>query len=68
MRTPRPHWTTATEVRDILPVDIDAHRCGGLIDIYCATDDLVHQRLRITHDQAVALVAKLTHQLLKDNA
>jgi hypothetical protein len=62
--TPRPHWTTA-QIHDILPVDIDAHAVGGLIDVYADDNSLVHHRLRLTHEQAARLVAKISHQLMR---
>ncbi|QEN13462.1 hypothetical protein ACRDU6_12995 [Mycolicibacterium sp. ELW1] len=64
MSAPRPHWTTA-QIHDILPVDIDAHAVGGLVDLYIDDNSLVYQRIRLTLDQAGVLVAKISHQLLK---
>lgn len=67
MTPPRLHWTTA-QVQDILPVDIDAHAVGGLIDVYVDTNQIAHQRVRLTVDQAVGLVAKISRELLKGHA
>ncbi|APE18272.1 hypothetical protein BOH72_26325 [Mycobacterium sp. WY10] len=64
MTAPRPHWTTA-QIQDILPVDLDAHAVGGLVDLYLDTNAVAHQRVRLTVDQAVGLVAKITRELMR---
>ena len=66
MTSTRPHWTTA-QVLDILPVDVDVHAVGGLVDLYLDTNSPTYQRIRLTAEQAIQLAYQLNEQLSKGN-